>query len=201
MIRVLLADDEELVRTALAALLALEDDLEVVAQAQDGPGAVRAALAHRPDVAVVDLDMPGADGVQVAAELARALPACRVVVLSGRGRPAHLRRALEAGARGFVTKGVPGSTLAGVLRLVHGGGRYVDPGLAADALSTPDCPLSPRELEVLRLASFDLPNAVIAQRAHLAPGTVRNYLLAVQTKLGASSRAEAVRTAERFGWL
>lgn len=201
MIRVLLADDEELVRTAVAALLALEDDVDVVAQAGDGPGAVAAALAHRPDVAVVDLEMPGLDGVQVAAEITRALPACRVVVLTGRGRPAHLRRALEGGAHGFVTKGTSGATLADVLRRVHAGERYVDPALAADALTAPACPLSARELEVLRLASYDLPAAVIAQRAHLAPGTVRNYLLAAQTKLDASSRAEAVRTAQRFGWL
>ncbi|QCB92329.1 response regulator transcription factor [Cellulomonas shaoxiangyii] len=201
MIRVLLADDEGLIRSAVAALLALEGDLDVVAQAVDGPAAVAAAIAHRPDVALVDLEMPGLDGVQVAAEITRAVPACRVVVLTGRGRPAHLRRALEAGARGFVTKGASGATLAGVLRTVHAGERYVDPGLAADALSAPTCPLSPRELEVLRLASFDLPPAVIAQRAHLAPGTVRNYLLAAQAKLDASTRAEAVRTAERFGWL
>ena len=201
MIRVLLADDEELVRSAVAALLALEPDLDVVAQAADGPAAVAAALAHRPDVAVVDLEMPGLDGVGVAAELTRVLPACRVVVLTGRGRPAHLRRALESGARGFVTKGTSGTTLAAVLRAVHAGERYVDPGLAADALSAPACPLSARELEVLRLASYDLPAAVIAQRAHLAPGTVRNYLLAAQTKLDAATRTEAVRTAERFGWL
>ena len=201
MIRVLLADDEQLIRTAVAALLALEDDLDVVAQAGDGPGAVAAALAHRPDVAVVDLEMPGLDGVQVAAELTRALPGCRVVVLTGRGRPAHLRRALEGGAHGFVTKGTSGATLADVVRRVHAGERYVDPGLAADALTAPACPLSARELEVLRLASFDLPAAVIAQRAHLAPGTVRNYLLAAQSKLDASSRGEAVRTAQRFGWL
>ena len=200
MIRVLLADDEELVRSAVAALLALEPDLDVVAQAADGPAAVAAALAHRPDVALVDLEMPGLDGVAVAAEITRTVPGCRVVVLTGRGRPGHLRRALEAGARGFVTKGTSGTTLAGVLRAVHAGERYVDPGLAADALSAPACPLSPRELEVLRLASYDLPAAVIARRAHLAPGTVRNYLLAAQTKLGAATRAEAAATAERFGW-
>lgn len=200
MIRVLLADDEELVRTALAALLTLEDDLEVVALAADGHDAVRLAREHRPDVALVDLDMPGLDGIAVAGEVTAAVPACRTVILTGRGRPPHLRRALEAGAQGFVTKGASGTTLASVVRLVHDGGRYVDPGLAADALTAPACPLSPRELDVLRLASFDLPSSVIAQRAHLAVGTVRNYLVSAQAKLGATSRAEAVRTAARFGW-
>lgn len=143
MIRVLLADDEELIRTALAALLDLEDDLTVVAQAADGEAAVTAALAYRPDVAVVDLAMPRRDGFQVAAELARALPACAVVILTGQGRPPHLARALTAGARGFLPKGAPGGALADVIRRVHAGGRYVDPALAADALTIPPCPLTP----------------------------------------------------------
>ncbi|MCM0676584.1 response regulator transcription factor [Micromonospora phytophila] len=201
MIRVLLADDEELIRTALAALLDLEPDLEVVAQAADGPTAVTAALAHRPDVVVVDLAMPGSDGFQVAAGLARALPSCAVVILTGQGRPAHLARALTAGARGFLPKGAPGGALADVIRRVHAGGRYVDPALAADALTIPPCPLTPRELETLRLAEDGSPVALIARRAHLSSGTVRNYLAAAVQKLGAGSRAEAARTARDNGWL
>ncbi|MFI7576654.1 DNA-binding response regulator [Micromonospora sp. NPDC049497] len=201
MIRVLLADDEELIRTALAALLDLEDDLEVVAQAADGAAAVTAALAHRPDVAVVDLSMPARDGFGVAAELARALPACAVVILTGQGRPPHLARALTAGARGFLPKGAPGGALADVIRRVHSGGRYVDPSLAADALLIPPCPLTPRELETLRLAQDGSPAAAIARRAHLSTGTVRNYLAAAVQKLGVDNRAEAVRAARDAGWL
>lgn len=201
MIRILLADDEELIRVALAALLGLEPDLEVVAHAADGRAAVTAALAHRPDVAVVDLAMPGLDGIAVAAELATALPTCAVVILTGHGRPPHLQRALAAGAKGFLPKGSPGGALADVVRRVHGGDRYVDPSLAADALTAPDCPLTPRELEVLRLAEFDTPVAVIARRAHLSTGTVRNHLSAIAAKLGVASRAEAIRTANDNGWL
>ncbi|MFF5260131.1 DNA-binding response regulator [Actinomadura viridis] len=201
MIKVLLADDEELIRTALAALLGLEGDIEVVAQAADGRGAVREALAHRPDVAVVDLQMPGLDGMEVAAELARALPPCAVVILTGHGRPPLLKRALEAGAKGFLPKGSPGGQLAEVIRRVHEGGRYVDPALAADALTAPPCPLTPRELEVLRLVESDTPVSVIARRTHLSAGTVRNHLAAIVAKLGATGRADAVRIAHDNGWL
>ncbi|QKW14910.1 DNA-binding response regulator [Verrucosispora sp. NA02020] len=200
MIRVLLADDEELIRTALAALLELEADLTVVAQAADGPAAVTAALAHRPDVAVVDLAMPGQDGFAVAAELARVLPECAVVILTGQGRPPHLARALSAGARGFLPKGAPGGALADVIRRVHAGGRYVDPALAADALSIPPCPLTPRELETLRLAEDGSSVAAIARRARLSSGTVRNYLALAVQKLGVDNRAEAVRVARDCGW-
>ena len=201
MIRVLLADDEELIRQALAALLGLEPDLQVVAQAADGRAAVDAALAHRPDVAVVDLQMPALDGLEVTAELTGLLPSCAVVILTGRGRPPHLQQALTTGAKGFLPKGSPGGTLADVIRRVHAGGRYVDPALAADALTAPPCPLTPRELEVLRLAEYDTPVAVIARRTHLSNGTVRNYLAAVVTKLGVATRAEAFRTAHENGWL
>ena len=201
MIRVLLADDEELIRVAVAALLGLEPDVEVVAQAADGRAAVDAARAHRPDVAVVDLQMPGLDGIEVAAELHRALPSCRVVILTGRGRPAQLARALTAGARGFLPKGSPGGALADVIRRVHAGGRYVDPALAADALSMPECPLTPRELDVLRHAEPDVPVTVIARRLHLSPGTVRNHLTAIVAKLGVPGRAEAAAAAREHGWL
>ncbi len=197
----LLADDEELIRVAVAALLGLEPDIEVVAHAADGRAAVDEALAHRPDVAVVDLQMPRLDGFEVTAELAAALPACAVVVLTGRGKPPHLRRALLAGARAFLPKGSPGGTLADVIRRVHAGGRYVDPALAADALTTPPCPLTPRELEVLRLAEYGTPVAGIARRAHLSAGTVRNHLSAAVAKLGAASRPEAFLIARDNGWL
>lgn len=201
MIRVLLADDEELMRVAVAALLGLEADLDVVAQAGDGRAAVTAALAHRPDVAVVDLQMPGLDGIAVAAELHRTLPSCAVVILTGKGRPAQLQRALTAGAKGFLPKGSPGGALADVIRRVHGGGRYVDPGLAADALSLPECPLTPRELDVLRFAEADTPVTLIARRLHLSPGTVRNHLTAILAKLKVPSRAEALAAARDHGWL
>ncbi|MEU9506343.1 response regulator transcription factor [Micromonospora sp. NPDC048170] len=201
MIRVLLADDENLIRAALAALLGLESDLEVVTEASDGRAAVTAALAHRPDVAVVDLQMPALDGLEVTAELARALPACKVVILTGHGRPPHLQRALAAGAKGFLPKGAPGGTLADVIRRVHAGGRYVDPALAADALTAPECPLTPRELDVLRLAEYDTPVAEVARRTHLSAGTVRNHLSAAVSKLRVANRAEAFRTARDNGWL
>ncbi|MEH1102642.1 response regulator transcription factor [Micromonospora sp. CPCC 205561] len=201
MIRVLLVDDEDMIRAALAALLGLESDLDVVAEAPDGRAAVTAALAHRPDVAVVDLQMPALDGLEVTAELARALPACKVVILTGHGRPPHLQRALAAGAKGFLPKGAPGGTLADVIRRVHAGGRYVDPALAADALTAPECPLTPRELDVLRLAEYDTPVAEVARRTHLSAGTVRNHISAAVNKLRVANRAEAFRTARDNGWL
>ena len=201
MIRVLLADDEELIRVAVAALLELEPDLEVVAHAADGHEAVESARAHRPDVAVVDLQMPALDGIEVAAELSRAVPSCAVVILTGRGRPAQLQRALTAGAKGFLPKGSPGGALADVIRRVHGGGRYVDPALAADALTMPECPLTQRELDVLRHAEGDVPVTMLARRLNLSPGTVRNHLTAIVAKLDVAGRAEAVTKARENGWL
>ena len=201
MIRVMLADDEELIRVALAALLGLEPDLDVVAQAADGRSAVESALRHRPDVAVVDLQMPELDGLEVTAELTRVLPACAVVILTGRARPNHVQRALAAGAKGFLPKGSPGGALADVIRRVHSGGRYVDPGMAADALSMPECPLTQRELDVLRSAEPDAPVPLIARRLHLSPGTVRNHVTAILAKLRVGSRAEAAALARDNGWL
>jgi two-component system response regulator DesR len=200
-LRVLVADDESTIRAALVALLGLEADLVVVAEAADGPAAVDAVRRHRPDVAVLDLDMPGLDGIEVVRELQRCVPECATVLLTGHGRPAHLRLALEAGARGFVAKGAPADTLADVIRRTHRGQRYVDPALAAEALTAPPNPLSERELDVLRLAALDLPTAVIARRTNLAAGTVRNYVAAATSKLGASSRAEAIATARAHGWI
>ena len=201
MIRLLLADDENLVRSAFAALLGLEDDLEVVAQASSGAEALAMARAHEPDVAVLDLQMPDRDGISVARELATLLPRCGLVIVTGHGRPGHLKRALEAGVRGFLPKTVNAAVLAEVVRTVHRGGRYVDPELAAEAISAGDSPLTPREADVLELAAGGAPVEEIAARAHLSPGTVRNYLSAAATKLGAPNRHAAVETARRHGWL
>lgn len=201
MIRVLLADDEDLIRTAVAALLGLEADMTVVAQAANGRTAVDEARAHQPDVAVLDLEMPAMDGLETTKELGRVVPTCKVVILTGHARPTHLQLALNTGAKAFLPKGSPGGTLADVIRRVHEGGRYVDPALAADALTAPDCPLTPREIEVLRLAEYDTPVATIADRTHLSQGTVRNYLTAAVSKLGVGTRAEAFRAARENGWL
>ncbi|GAA1920535.1 response regulator transcription factor [Nocardioides lentus] len=201
MIRVLLADDENLIRVALAQMLDLEDDLEVVAQAASGTEALAAARHHEPDVAVLDLQMPGRDGIEVAEELARDLPACRCVIVTSHGRPGYLKRALAVGVRGFLPKTTSAETLASVVRAVHGGGRHVDPELAAEAISAGDSPLTPREADVLELAADGSPVEAIAARASLSPGTVRNYLSSAVTKLGAVNRHDAAATARRMGWI
>ena len=201
MIRILLADDENLIREALATLLGLEPDLQIVAQARTGDEALAMAAHHRPDVAVLDLQMPGPDGIAVAERLRTELPGCAVLVVTGHGRPGHLKRALSAGVRGFLPKTVSAEVLAGVVRTVHGGGRYVDPELAAEAISAGDSPLTPREADVLELASEGAPVEEIAQRAALSPGTVRNYLSSAAAKLGAANRHEAVHVARRHGWI
>ncbi|MFE6932059.1 response regulator [Streptomyces sp. NPDC057699] len=200
-VRVLLADDEHLIRGALAALLALEDDIVLVAEAATGPEALAMALAHRPDVAVLDLEMPGADGVKVATSLRTALPGCRTMIVTSHGRPGNLKRALEAGVRAFVPKTVSARRLAEIIRTVHAGNRYVDPELAADAISAGDSPLTAREAEVLELAADGAPVAEIAERASLSQGTVRNYLSAAVSKLGVENRHAAVRLARRRGWV
>jgi two-component system response regulator DesR len=201
MIRVLLAEDAEMIREALVSLLQREPDIEVVATAADGLDAVRRALQHRPDVAVVDLEMPGLDGLAVVAELGRALPSCPVVILTGHGRPPVLRRALASGAKGFLAKGAPGAALADVIRRVGAGSRYVDPVLAADALTAPPSPLTTREAEVLTAAGADRPIREVARALFLSPGTVRNYLAAVTQKLDAHSRPDAYRIARDNGWI
>jgi two-component system, NarL family, response regulator DesR len=200
-IRVLVAEDEELIREALVGLLERESDIDVVATAADGRQAIDRALAHRPDVAVVDLQMPVVDGIGVVTELGRVLPACAGVILTGHGRPHVLRQALSSGARGFLAKGAPGTTLADVVRRVHEGYRYVDPVLAADALTAPPSPLTPREGEVLSIAREDRPIREVARRVFLSQGTVRNYLAAATQKLGAGSRAEAYHIARENGWI
>lgn len=200
-IRVLLADDEHLIRGALAALLALESDLTVVTEAASGPETLAMARAHQPDVAVLDLEMPGADGVTVAATLRIDVPGCTTMIVTGHGRPGHLKRALEAGVRGFVPKTVSAERLAEIIRTVHAGRRYIDPELAADAISSGDSPLTAREAELLELAADGATIAEIAERASLAAGTVRNYLSAAVAKLGAENRHAAARLARTRGWL
>ncbi|GAA1729500.1 response regulator transcription factor [Isoptericola hypogeus] len=201
MIRVVLADDETLIRDAVAQLLDLEDDLDVVAVAGDGPQAVTTIERHRPDVAVLDLQMPGADGIEVAERVRETVPGCVVVIVTSHGRPGYLKKALAAGVRGFLPKSVSAAVLAGAVRQVAGGGRYVDPELAADAISAGDSPLTAREADVLELAAEGAPVDEIARRAALAPGTVRNYLSSAVAKLGVTNRHEAVRLARAQGWI
>lgn len=200
-IRVMLADDERLIRDALCSLLELEDDLEVVGRAASGDEAVAVAAKVRPDVAVLDLQMPRLDGIAVAERLARELPGCRSIIVTSHGRPGYLKNALAVGVRGFLPKTVSASTLASVVRTVAGGGRYVDPELAADAISAGDSPLSPREADVLALAAEGNPIEEIARRASLSVGTVRNYLSSVVGKLDVANRHEAVHVARRNGWI
>jgi two-component system response regulator DesR len=200
-IRLVLADDESLTRGAVGTLLGLEADLVVVAEAADGDAAITAIREHRPDIAVLDVEMPGHDGSEVAQWVAANEPGTRCIILTRHARPGVLRRALAAGARGFVAKSAPASVLADVIRRVHGGGRYVDPDLAMTALMTEECPLTDRELEVLRAVDASGTAADIARRVHLSPGTVRNYLSSAMQKLGAGTRTEAVNVARDRGWL
>jgi two-component system, NarL family, response regulator DesR len=201
MIRIVLADDETLIRDAVAQLLGLEDDLEVVAVASSGTEAVAVVRHHEPDVAVLDLQMPGADGIEVAEAVRQEVPGCGIVIVTGHGRPGHLKKALGAGVRGFLPKTVSASVLAAAIRQVASGGRYVDPELAADAIAAGDSPLTAREADVLELAADGAPVEEIAERASLATGTVRNYLSSAVAKLGVTNRHEAVRVARAKGWV
>ncbi|CAL9449741.1 Transcriptional regulatory protein DesR [Nocardiopsis dassonvillei] len=201
MIKIVLADDEHLVRGAIAALLSLEDDLEVVAEVGRGDLVADAVREHTADVAVLDIEMPGATGLEVAARLKEAAPACGVVILTSFGRPGYLRRALSAGARGFLAKDAPVNQLAGAIRRVHGGGRYIDTDLAAAAMVGGESPLTERETEVLRAAADGATVARIAAALHLSEGTVRNYLSNAIGKVGADNRMAAIRTAQDMGWL
>jgi two-component system, NarL family, response regulator DesR len=200
-IRLLVADDQALVRGALAALLDLETDLEVVAQVGRGDEVVEAARAAAPDIALLDIEMPGMTGLEAARELLDALPAVRVLILTTFGRPGYLRRAMEGGASGFLLKDAPASELAAAIRRVVAGERIVDPGLAAAALVEGDSPLTAREHEVLDAARRYGTVAELAAALHLSPGTTRNHLSAIMGKLGAHSRIEAIRVAEEKGWL
>ncbi|MDR6117885.1 two-component system response regulator DesR [Aeromicrobium sp. SORGH_AS981] len=200
-IRLLLADDQALVRGALAALLSLEHDLDVVAEVGSGADVLDAVREHRPDVALLDIEMPGLDGIEATRAVVAAGLGTRVLVVTTFGRPGYLRRALQAGASGFVVKDVPATQLADAVRRVHAGLRVVDPTLAADSLVTGDSPLTERETDVLRAARDGASVAVVAQRLHLSQGTVRNHLSAAIGKTGGENRAAAVRVAEANGWL
>jgi two-component system response regulator DesR len=201
MIRVLLAEDQTMLRGALAALLELQDDIEVVAEAARGDDAVAQALATQPDVALLDIEMPGLDGLSVASELHARLPACRILMLTTFGRPGYLRRAMESGAAGFLLKDAPPDELAHAIRRAVAGERVVDPTLALSALSEGASPLTEREREVLRAARFGASIADIAAQLALSEGTVANYFSAAMQKTGARNRVEAAHLAEEKGWL
>ncbi len=190
-----------MVRGAIASLLGLEPDIEVVAQVSRGDEVLDAARAARPDVALLDIEMPGRTGLDAATELARSMPSCRVLILTTFGRPGYLRRAMEGGASGFLLKDAPASALASAIRRAVAGERIVDPGLAAAALSEGENPLTPREHEVLAASRRHATVAELADALYLSPGTVRNHLSSAMQKLDARNRAEAVRTAEEMGWL
>ena len=200
MIRVLLAEDQAMVLGALAALLEIEKDLEVVGRARDGEEAIKMARRLDPDVVVTDIEMPGRTGLEVAQALRGLERPPRVVILTTFARPGYLRRALEAGASGYLLKDAPSDELAEAIRRVHAGGRAVDPELAVEAWSEAD-PLTDRECQVLRLAGEGKTSAAIAEAIHLSDGTVRNYLSEAIGKLGAENRVEAYRTARAKGWL
>jgi two-component system response regulator DesR len=200
-IRVLLAEDQAMVRGALASLLALEDDIEVVAEVARGDEVLEAAHRAHADVALLDIGLPGMDGLQVAAAMRDELPDVRVVMLTTFNRPGYLRRAMEAGAAGFLLKDAPASELARAIRAATAGERVVDPGLAAAALSQGDNPLTAREQEVLAEARRHGTVAELATALHLSPGTTRNHLSSIIQKLDVHSRIEAIRVAEERGWL
>ncbi|WP_203580794.1 response regulator transcription factor [Microbacterium hibisci] len=201
MIRLLIADDQALVRGALAALLGLESDIEVVAEVGRGDEVVDAALASRADVAMLDIEMPGMDGIAAAAAIRTALPACRVLIVTTFGRPGYLKRAMQAGASGFVVKDTPAAQLADAVRRVAQGLRVVDPVLAADSLAQGDSPLTERETDVLSAAQTGGSIADIAALLHLSEGTVRNHLSSAIGKTGGRNRADAARLARDNGWL
>jgi two-component system, NarL family, response regulator DesR len=200
-IRVLLAEDQAMVRGAIASLLGLEEDIEVVAEVGRGDEVLSAALQARPDVALLDIGLPGIDGLEVAGRLRSSLPEVRVVMLTTFNRPGYLRRAMEAGAAGFLLKDAPAEELARALRAAVAGQRVVDPGLAAAALSQGENPLTAREQEVLSASRRHGTVAELASALHLSAGTTRNHLSAIMQKLDAHSRIEAIRVAEERGWL
>jgi two-component system response regulator DesR len=200
-VRVLLAEDQAMVRGALVALLTLEEDIEIVAEASRGDEVVPAALDALPDIALLDIEMPGGDGLSAAALLREHLPSCRVLILTTFGRAGYLRRAMENGAVGFLLKDAPASELATAIRRAMAGERIVDPGLAVVALSEGENPLTDREREVLAAAANGATIEDLARKLYLSEGTVRNYLSTAIKKLGVRNRVEAARRAERKGWL
>jgi len=201
MIRLLLADDQELIRSALAALLALQEDFEVVASVGRGDAVVAAARAHQPDIALLDIEMPGIDGLAAAGVLAQELPQCRSLILTTFGRAGYLRRAMESGAYGFVVKDAPPEQLADAIRRVAAGQRVVDPVLAAATLASGVSPLTARERDVLVAARPGATVTEIAGKLCLSEGTIRNYLSTAIAKTGARNRIEAARLADERGWL
>jgi two-component system response regulator DesR len=201
MIRVLLAEDQAMVRQAIAGLLNLEEDMQVVAEVGRGDQVVTAASETRPDVALLDIEMPGMSGLEALSRLRAEIPECRVLIVTTFGRVGYLQRAMSSGAAGFLLKDAPIQELTRAIRRAVAGERTVDPGLAAAALAEGGNPLTHRELEVLQKARLDLSIAEMAEELHLSPGTTRNYLSVIMQKLGARSRAEAVHVAEEKGWL
>jgi two-component system response regulator DesR len=200
-IRILLAEDQAMIRGALAALLSLENDLEIVSEIARGDQVVAAALRTRPAIALLDIEMPGLDGLSAAKELRAALPDCRVIILTTFGRAGYLRRAMENGATGFLLKDAPATELAKAIRLVNQGERVVDSNLALTALSEGNNPLTDREQDVLRAARSGATMAEIANALFLSQGTVRNHLSAAIQKLNVQNRIEAARRADEKGWL
>lgn len=200
-IRVLLAEDQTMLRGALAALLDLEPDITVIAQAANGREALRLARLHTPDVVITDIEMPERTGLELAEDLKNSLPSPRVIILTTFARPGYLRRALESGARGYLLKDRPASELAEAIRRVHAGLRAIDPALAAEAWNGEEDPLTDRERQTLQRAGEGRSTAEIAAELHLSEGTVRNYLSESIAKLGAANRIDAARIARARGWL
>lgn len=201
LIKVLVAEDMRILREALVGLLAMEDDIEVVAELGSGDGIVGAALEHRPNVAILDIELPGLDGLSAATRLHELLPACRSLVLTGVGRPGNLRRAVSAGVAGFMLKDSRPQDLVAAVRTVAAGGRVIDPHLAYAALDVMAGPLTDRELDVLRLTASGSEPREVAGLLNLSYGTVRNYLASAVTKLNARNRVDAIRIATEAGWL
>ncbi|MEU6715059.1 response regulator transcription factor [Nonomuraea sp. NPDC046802] len=201
MIRVLIAEDMHIIRSALVALLSLEDDMEVVAEIERGDEVLAAALRVHPDVAVLDIDMPGLDGLSAAEQLSAQLPACRTLVLTGLSQPGNLLRALKVHVRGFILKDAPAHTFTDGIRRIARGERVIDPELVAAALETGSSPLTPRESEVLRAAATGIRVAQIATDLSLSQATVRNYLSNAISKVGARNRIDAIRISRDAGWL
>ena len=201
MIKVLIAEDQHLIRGALVALLSLEHDMQVVAELDRGDTVVPTALDRRPDVAVLDIDLPGLDGLTAVERLHQHLPECRTLVLTGLSQPGNLLRALQAHVRGFIVKDAPAATLADGIRRVAAGARVIDPDLIAAALETGTSPLTAREADVLRAAESGVRTDQIATELSLSPATVRNYLSNAISKVGARNRIDAIRIARNAGWL
>ena len=201
MIRVLIAEDMHMIRGALVALLSLEDDMEVVAQLERGDVVMEAALRTRPDVAILDIDLPGLDGLSAAEELHRQLPECKTLVLTGLSQPGNLLRALTVHVRGFIVKDAPAETLADGIRRVFRGERVIDPELVAAAIETGGTPLNSREADVLRAAESGNSTEEMASKLSLSTTTVRNYLSNAISKVGGRNRIDAIRIARNAGWL